>query len=218
MNKRNYLKFSLYIFTALLLPCLVWAQQQSGNEISPKNATYLSKNNKNRIIEYNTPFRVIQESSSLGMPTLYGSLIYYTGWESIDESERDFGIYSFPAQSNTTTSLVAKTGLNVLTGTLTDKYYYTITREFASNGAIQSIKLTEFNPETWQINSEVELEPDWQYLPLIITYDKTNSNIYALGYSDDWSEHTLNIMDPDSGEMTMIGAMGEVGKSLRSMI
>ncbi len=211
MNKRNYLKFSLYIFTALLLPCLVWAQQQSGNEKSPKNATYLSKNNKNRIIEYNTPFRVIQESSSLGMPTLYGSLIYYTGWESIDESERDFGIYSFPAQSNTTTSLVAKTGLNVLTGTLTDKYYYTITREFASNGAIQSIKLTEFNPETWQINSEVELEPDWQYLPLIITYDKTNSNIYALGYSDDWSEHTLNIMDPDSGEMTMIGAMGEVG-------
>ena len=73
----------------------MWAQQQSGNEISPKNATYLSKNNKNRIIEYNTPFRVIQESSSLGMPTLYGSLIYYTGWESIDESERDFGIYSF---------------------------------------------------------------------------------------------------------------------------
>jgi hypothetical protein len=64
--------------------------------------------------------------------------------------------------------------------------------------------------KTWQLLEEVELEPDWQYLPLVISYDKIDNEIYALKYSDDWLTYELAILNTATGEMTTISTLGDV--------
>lgn len=207
-------KTILLFLVALLLPCTVWAVIEN-NVFNNVMDYYITKDKVSKEIpHYEIPFRTQtndQSTTDETVPTIYGSLIYQYGWENMTESDIPYGIYSFPAQNNTSITQIATT-TSPITGTLVEDEYLTISRTLTSYGGIESITLRTYNTGSWDITSEVSLLPNWQYLPLIITYDRTDQYIYALGYSDDWSKHVLATLDPSSGELTTVATLGTVGE------
>lgn len=195
---------------SLLLPGMGYAVL---NDNAPNNAMnyYVSKENlPKEIPSLKIPFKT--KSTILNTsPIIYGSLIYQSGWENMSDSEIPYGIYYFPAQSNTTITKAAST-TSPITGTLVENEYLTISRNLYSYGGIESITMRTYDIQTWNITSEINLQANWQYLPLIVTYDNTDQRIYALSYNDDWSKHTLAVLDPLSGQLSTIATLGTVGE------
>lgn len=204
-----------FLLALLLLPATSWTVTAKN---APDNAlsTYVTQERLSKEVTPNTiPFKTAKRALPMSgdeVPTLYGSLIYSTGWESMATEDIPYGVYSFPVQDNTSVTKVATTSLSPITGTLVEDEYVTITRTLNSYGGIESITLNTFNTATWEETSEVSLLANWEYLPLIITYDETDQCIYALGYSEDWTKHTLATLDISSGEMTTVATLGTVGE------
>lgn len=207
-------KAILLFLISLLLPCTAMALIKS-NEFNNVAECYITKDKVSKEIpHYKIPFRTQSNDQSITeetVPTIYGSLIYQSGWESMNESDIPYGIYSFPAQNNTSITQVASTS-NPITGTLVEDEYVTITRTLNSYGGIGSITMRSYSTSSWTITSEVALQANWQYLPLIITYDKTDQTIYALSYTEDWSKHVLATLDLATGELTTVATLGVVGE------
>ncbi len=212
--KRVSRKAMLLFLISLLLPCTVMAVTEK-NVSSRVGDYYVTKDKVSKEIpHYKIPFKTqsaAQVTSEETVPTIYGSLIYQYGWENMDESDIPYGIYSFPVQDNTSITQIA-TAANPITGTLVEDEYLTIARTMTSYGGIATITLRTYNTTSWAVTSEVGLQANWQYLPLIVTYDKTDQYIYALSYNDDWSKHVLATLDPSSGELTTVATLGTVGE------
>ncbi len=216
-KKQRLLRGILCLLTAILLPCWAVAQVESAPCNVP-GVTYQTKEKQAKKVPNSripfrlaSPYKMVQ--SDVSTPTLYGSLIYKLGWEYMANSEKPFGIYSFPAQADTEISEVSLNHLDALTGTLMEDRYLVITRTMnESTGGINNIILHNIDVKTWSVLSEVHLDPYWEALPLIITYDKIDSKIYALGYSEDWSHHVLATMNPETGELTTVATLGRVGE------
>lgn len=149
-------------------------------------------------------------AADVAVPEIFGSLVYSSDWSSLSEEDYPYGVYSLPTDSKKSVLKFAS-GLNPLTATLAGDKYYMVTRRFEYTGEIIQMYLHVFDINTWKMVEEYDLEPDWQYMPLVITYDRTDAQIYAITYSDDWTKHELAILDPNSGKMDYVATIGTVG-------
>lgn len=216
MNRNIRFKLSLIALMVISIPFFALSYAKESKEMKREIAAkYVAKKSVNK---ENVQFSIQRDANSLGMttmqtsassvPTIYGSLVYSSAWNSNDPK---FGVYSIPT-SDSPSELVADIDVSeVMTGALVGELYYVVSRRFEDNGAVSQIYLNSYNVNTWELHEEVELEPDWQYLPLVITYDAIDGEIYALKYSDDWVNFELATLNPMSGELTTISVLGDSG-------
>lgn len=145
--------------------------------------------------------------------TIYGELCYSSLWEDEDavaDGLLDWGVYSFPAQANTTLkeeflhqTIQANGGGAYHDGKLYFTSYY--------EGPFQLLYLyfCTLNVETWKMEEQIALPTDiYSSIALDMTYDPVSRQLYTLSYDDETGNtYTLSIMNIETGYVTPVVAL-----------
>ena len=145
--------------------------------------------------------------------TIYGELCYSSLWENEEEVADgllDWGVYSFPAQANTSLkeeylhrTIQANGGGAYHDGKLYFTSYY--------EGPFQLLYLyfCTLNVETWEMEEQIALPTDiYSSIALDMTYDPVSRQLYTQSYDDETGNtYTLSIMNIETGYVTPVAAL-----------
>ncbi len=145
--------------------------------------------------------------------TIYGELCYSSLWENEEEVADgllDWGVYSFPAQANTSLkeeylhrTIQANGGGAYHDGKLYFTSYY--------EGPFQLLYLyfCTLNVETWEMEEQIALPTDiYSSIALDMTYDPVSRQLYTQSYDDETGNtYTLSIMNIETGYVTPVVAL-----------
>lgn len=139
--------------------------------------------------------------------SIYGELVYSDLWNDDEDGVFDWGVYSFPAQANTTltqhhlhTTIQANGGGAYHNGRLYFTSYY--------EGPIDLwyLYFCVLDVNTWQMVEQIALPNDmYTSIGLDMTYDPVSKQLYSVAFVDETGEsYTLSIMDITTGKATTV--------------
>lgn len=146
--------------------------------------------------------------------TLYGEVTYSTLMNGDSGDAIKWGVYSFPAQANTTftekllhTSICANGGGAYRKG----KLYFTSYYEGWEPGMLQYLYFCTLDVNTWTLDKKALHGDTYTSIGLDMTYDPVGDVIYMQAYPDDVLSsdyrYTLSIMNPETGLSTRVADM-----------
>ena len=142
--------------------------------------------------------------------TIYGELIYSDLWNTDDDGVLDWGVWSFPAQANTTISklhihntLQANGGGAYHNGKLYFTSYY------EGPEGLWYLYFCVLDVNTWQMVEQIALPNDmYSSIALDMTYDPVSKQLYSVAYVDEYGEdYNLSVMDIETGKATSIASI-----------
>ncbi len=140
------------------------------------------------------------------VPMLYGSLIYESGWASA--TNPPYGIYSIPAQTGGTLSLV-KQDANLCAnggGVYVDGRYYMVGYTTDASGGVVDVSYRVFDvDDDWALLRTVEVGVN--SIPTDLAYDRNTDRIYGCFYTSDG--YCFGVLNRLTGEVRSLGALDE---------
>ena len=142
--------------------------------------------------------------------TIYGELVYSDLWNVDEDGVLDWGVWSFPAQANTSitkhhlhTTLQANGGGAYHNGKLYFTSYY------EGPESLWYLYFCILDVNTWKMVEQIAI-PNDQYssIGLDMTYDPVSKQLYSVAYVDETGiNYTLSTMNIETGKATAIASI-----------
>lgn len=139
--------------------------------------------------------------------TIYGELVYSDLWNVDEDGVLDWGVYSFPAQANTSVTkhhihntLQANGGGAYHNGKLYFTSYY------EGFEGLWYLYFCILDVNTWQMVEQIAIPNDmYTSIGLDMTYDPVSKQLYSVAYVDETGlDYTLSTMDIETGKATVV--------------
>ena len=140
---------------------------------------------------------------------IYGELCYSSLWNTDDDGVLDWGVWSFPAQANTTltkhhihTTLQANGG-----GAYHDGKLY-FTSYYEGPEGLWYLYFCILDVNTWKIEQIALPNDKYESIGLDMTYDPISKQLYSVSYVDETGNtYTLSTIDVNTGKATTIASI-----------
>lgn len=142
--------------------------------------------------------------------TIFGELVYSDLWNTDDDAVFEWGVWSFPAQANTTltkhhvhSTIQANGGGAYHNGKLYFTSYY------EGPESLWYLYFCVLDVNTWQMVEQIALPNDmYTSIGLDMTYDPVSKQLYSIAYVDETGmDYTLSIMDIETGKAARVASI-----------
>ncbi len=194
----------------VLASASVFGLKRSGQDVVPASPALSQLNYRvaGKSAPVGEPFKVSPQPKAAtdGAVTIYGSVIYADTWTS---DNAPYGIYSFPAVSNTALSPVhLGNNFEVNGGGAYVDGVYCFFNYFQYNGQIY-VNYYRYDAATWELIGAVSSLPQ-SAMASDMDYDPVTKRIYGSFQREDLSGFRLASMDPETVELTPIADLPQM--------
>ncbi len=141
--------------------------------------------------------------------TIFGEMVFSSLWHTDEDAVFDWGVYSFPAQANTTltqhhlhTTIQANGGGAYHNGKLYFTSYY------EGYESLWYLYFCTLDLNTWEMEKIALPNDIYSSIGLDMTFDPVGKHLYSVAYVDETGEdYTLSIMNTETGYATAVAAI-----------